>query len=261
MTFKHITKLPRYNSDFSKNFLDTYEDFVSNQLIEESKIPSSKTIAPSSFRCRRKTWFRLKGTEPDEIKVPDKSLNFSADIGTACHRIIQSNLRSMLKDRWKDVSWYMYNNHINVKDYTCERDEDSLETQIVSDNPPIKFACDGVLFLNDDYYLLEIKTCTFSIWEDLVEPRNEHIDQVMLYASLLNIHNILFMYQDRQYGGIKCYDMFITDKQMDDVLSSIGSVLECVDNNIAPDPLPSGDKWCTPNMCQYFVKCQEYGRY
>lgn len=261
MTFKHVNNIARFNSETSQHLLSRYYDFVDTRLVEDSKVPSSKTIAPSSFRCRRKSWFRLKGTEPDTIQKPDRSLKFSADMGTACHRIIQSNLRDMLGVDWVDVSLYMYENHINIQDYTCERDVDSLETQIVCDNPPIKFACDGILKLNDEYYLLEIKTCMFSTWEDLVEPRDEHIDQAMLYASLLNIHNILFVYQDRQYGSLKCYELFITDMQMDSILGDIDTILDSVDNNIAPDGLPVGDKWCTPNMCQYYVKCQEYGRY
>ena len=36
--------------------------------------------------------------------------------------------------------------------------------------------------------------------------------------------------------------------------------MEMVDKNLAPPALPKGDSWCTPNMCPYYKRCEEYGR-
>ena len=61
----------------------------------------------SYIRCRRISWFRLRGVLPDKDEAPDLTLNFTADIGTACHKIIQSNLSEMYGDNWIDVEDYL----------------------------------------------------------------------------------------------------------------------------------------------------------
>lgn len=259
MAFKtwNSDHLAKFNSAVSCEFLESYESYVDEQIREHEEAPSSKTFSGSSFRCDRKSWFRLRGTEPDKVKLPDKTLNFTAEIGTACHRIIQNNLAELLQEAWLDVDDFM-----KETDYEYEviKDDDSLESQVHIFNPPIKFACDGLIKLNGIVYLLEIKTSEFGSWNDLTGPKLQHIDQVKCYASLLNIHNVLFLYQDRQYGGLKCYEVHVTDADMIGIKNRFDYVLDMVKKNLAPEGLPQGDTWCTSSMCAYYNKCQEYGR-
>ena len=255
----NIASIVRFNSALSNEFLESYNNFVDEKIQHSADRIPHQTFAPSACRCMRKSWFRIRGVEPDKVKHPDKKLNFSAEIGTACHRIIQSNLAEMLKENWIDVEDYLKEIDFPY-DYTIEHDADSLESRLIINNPPITFACDGILRLNGKYVLLEIKTAEFSTWSDLTDPKDEHIDQIKCYAALLNLDTALVMYQDRQYGELKCYEMHISERERQQTLDMFKYVLEMVEKNLAPEGLPVGDKWCSEAMCPYYKKCQEYGR-
>lgn len=252
--------LSRFNSGDSADFLSFYESYVDSRLKEEAECPPHKTFAASSFRCDRRSWFRLRGTTPDSIKVPDRTLAFTADMGTACHRIIQSNLKDALGKDWINVQEYL--NTIEFPySYTVDMSDDGLEALVeITDPYPIRFACDGVIRWKNKLYLLEIKTSMFSSWDGMLEPRDEHVDQVRCYATLLNLDNILFLYQDRQYGQLKCYEEHNTLIERDKVIEKFRYVMNMANKNLAPPGLPVGDKWCSPSMCPYYQKCQEYGR-
>lgn len=256
---KHIA---RFNSSVSSEFLNFYETKVDEILKEDASRPSHRTFAASSFRCNRKSWFRLRGVTPDVPEKLDATLKFTADVGTACHRIIQTNLRRILKTDFIDVSGYLESLRASgtISGYDWKSDDSGCETQVEISDPPIRFACDGIVRWNDDLYLLEIKTAEFDSWNSLTDPKEEHIDQVKCYATLLHLNGVLFLYQDRQYGGLKCYEIKVTESEKQDILDRFRYVMDMVNKNLAPDALPKGDNWCTPTRCPYYKKCGEYGR-
>lgn len=261
VNFAHIAK---FNSANSSEFLEFYQTKAMEALQHKAAEPSQRTFAPSSSRCLRKSWFRLRGTVPDVPKTVDTTLQFTADIGTACHRIIQRNLKSFLCDDWIDVEdWFTYKIPDAPNPISCEykltKDPDSLETYVEIIKPyPIRFACDGIIRWQGKYYLIEIKTTEFGTWDELTDPESQHIAQVTDYGTLLGLHNVLFLYQDRQYGEIKCYEYTISDADMQTSLTNMDYVMQCVDTMIPPPALPKGDKWCSPNRCQYYQKCKQW---
>ena len=261
MAFRSMEQahIARFNSAVSSNFLNDYEKFVSDKLVANSARTPHKTFAPSSFRCNRRSWFRIRGVQPDSVKVPDLRLDFTAQVGTACHETIQKNLKEMLGNDWIDVNTYLRSIDYPYE-YTIDHDVSNLETRITIQRPPLTFSCDGLLKRNNEYYLLEIKTAEFSTWDNLTDVKEEHIDQIKCYATLLQLEKALVVYQDRQYGGFKCYEIKISPLDKEDILNRFEYVLDMVDKNLAPDGLPQGDKWCSPSMCPYYKKCQEYGR-
>lgn len=260
MAFKqgNINHLTKFNSSTSSDFLDAYDSYVEQKIKSDVAEVPHRTFAASSFRCERWSWFRLRGSKP-EVSTVDKDLNFTADIGTACHRIIQNNLKDMLKENWIPVNDHIHSIDFSY-DYNIEESGDGLESLIEIKEPPIRFACDGIIKIKDTKYLLEIKTSEYIAWNDLVSPKPHHIDQVKCYATLLQLPNVLFLYQDRQYGGLKCFEIKISAADMKVVNDRFYRVLDLAKKNLAPDPLPKGDKWCTSAMCPYYKVCGEYGR-
>jgi hypothetical protein len=262
MAFKKLSEslTPSFNSAVSCEFLDRYESYLKSKISETKSVVRGKTFAPSSLRCNRQQWFKLRGTTPDVIDSPDLSLSFIANVGTLCHREIQENLKNSLGAGWVDVEDYMKS--INVdREYSLERSKDSLETLVTFYNPPIRFACDGIVNISEKYYLLEIKTSEYSTWQTLTTAKQEHIDQVTAYSTLMKLPNVLMIYQERQYGELKCFEFVIKQSSWDDMMNRFNYVMDCVKKNLAPEGLPVGDKWCTPSYCPYYKKCQEYGRY
>ena len=123
---------------------------------------------------------------------------------------------------------------------------------------PIRFACDGIIRFQGKVYLLEIKTSEFSSFQELIEPKPKHMDQIKCYATLLDISNVFVLYVDRTYGGMKCFEITVSEPEKQAVLNKMQHVMDCVEGFIAPDGLPKGDPDCNPNMCPYFDKCKEW---
>lgn len=248
-----------FNSDSSAKLLYLYESIVDREIQDDNLKVKHKTFAPSMFRCDRVNWFRLRGTQPDAISTPDKALDFTAKIGTACHEIIQSRLSRELRADWLDVSLWI-KDHVNP-DFNYTTKVSGYETLVEFTNPPVRFACDGLVRFNGKVYLLEIKSSEYTSFDNLVAPKPKHIDQVKCYSSLLNVPDVLFIYIDRQYGGMKCFEMHVNENQMQEVRDKMARIMDLVEANIAPDGLPKGDPDCSSNMCPYYKVCKQWGRY
>ena len=243
------------NSSEASRFLDMYKQNVRDGLLSYPHVPS-KSFAPSSLRCMRQQWFRLRGTKPDLYAEPDVTLDFIADIGTHCHENIQSNLEKFLGEDWLDVESYLESQDIPYS-YSCEKH--GHETRIKVDYPPVKFACDGLIRFGSTVYLLEIKTSERKSMESLVMPKQEHLDQIKCYCTLLNVKDAMVMYQDRQYGSLKCFTYRLSDSDRSSILNTFSDVERYVNSNIVPPALPVGDKWCNSSYCRYFKTCRKWG--
>lgn len=249
----------RFNSAASADFLDFYSNIVDDELIANSSELKQKTFAPSQMRCDRISWFRLRGVQPDVNKTPDKSLNFTAQLGTACHEAIQKRLSEKLGSGWIEVDTWINDNKELFKDYDLTVTKAGYESRIDMRKPyPVRFGCDGIIRFQNKVRLLEIKTAEASSLQDLVEPKPKHIDQIKCYSMLLQIPDVLFLYQERQFGAMKCFEVNFKEYEWTDMRKKMDNVLDCVNSNIAPDKLPQGDPDCNPNMCPFFKKCREW---
>ena len=256
MAFQPVAnfKFTRFNSAVSSNFLDYYENAVDNFIRSQEAAKPSMTFAPSSIRCKRISWFRLRGVEPESEKVVDRGLQFTADMGTACHHIIQSTLISSMGADWLDVKDYLSNLNPPYK-YSCE--QMGYETRIEIVDPPIKFAPDGLIKFDDEVMLLEIKSSDHNSFEKLTDVKSNHVDQVRCYCTLLNVHRALVLYQDRMYGNLKCYEVRVSDSDMQDMWKMFKDVQECVKMNVPP-PKPLDTRNCTPSYCRYYERCKQW---
>lgn len=232
------------------------DDGWKSKISADLSRPRHRTFAPSSFRCKRKSWFRLRGAEPKCANKPDTRLDFTAEVGTACHRLIQNILSTTLEENWVNVADYLDSNPLPYA-YELSSSEDSLETKISILNPPVTFACDGLIKVDGKVYLLEIKTSDFGSFDDLTDVKPGHVDQIRCYSALLKIPNVLVLYVDRQYGGTKCYERKFTQLEMEQVVSEMKDIQHLADINIPPEKLPSNDYWC--QSCEYRKQCKEWG--
>lgn len=244
-----------YNSKLSANFKTMYENIVYEKYKQSEESKPSQTFAPSSFRCNRLSFFRLRGIDPDPVTSIDVPLEFSAMIGTACHREIQHNLKYNIGKQWIAVPEYLQVHKIS-HEYSINNCSE-FETQLEFFNPPVKFSCDGLIQIGDCIYLLEIKTCDSNSFKNLSGPKPQHIDQIKCYCSLLEINDAIVLYQDRVYGNIKCFEIKVSQSEMDEIFKRMEYVLDCVKSNIAPPGLDKSDYWCT--YCKYKNRCKQWG--
>lgn len=260
----NLSRLVKFNSDASCALVNIYEDEVKKEIAENNKNYCYRTFSPSSFRCERVQWFRLRGVEPETPSRPDLSLNFTAKLGTACHEIIQMRLIKALGADWIAVPDYLKEHPIPYE-YELSHDDNDIrpggdfETRITISDPPIRLSCDGILRILGEYYLLEIKSSELKSFDKLTEPKPQHVEQAKTYGVLLGLHKVLFMYIDRQFGGIKVFEMSITEHDRRYVRSKMGRVMRAVEANVAPSPLQTRHIECSPNTCPYYKKCLEWG--
>ena len=253
MKFGNIAK---FNSAISSDFIENYEGFLKEKIEDGYVRPSSKTFAPSSMRCKRLSWFRLRGVQPDKPSRIDYESDFQATVGTLLHRNVQRNLAELYDCDWVSVSDYIRNSNLKLN-FKCKLDVGSGETLVECLNLPIRFACDGILRLEGEYYLFEFKTSEHDSFSQLDNPKEMHKDQIKCYCTLLELPNALVVYQDRLYGGLKAYTMKVPDYEMEDILDGMNYVMNCVETNIAPSKLPNGSLECT--YCKYVNKCKQWG--
>lgn len=256
MAFRSVEsiKAARFNTSNSSEFLELYESALDESILANEASVPSRTFAPSQVRCKRVSWFRLRGVDPEQEEIVDRSLNFTAQIGTACHNNIQDILSKKLGADWIDVETYL-KSQARPYNYLCQKN--GFETLIQISDPPVKFAPDGIIFWKGEYWLLEIKTSEYASFDKLTEPKPQHIDQIKCYATLLGIHHVLVLYQDRMYGNLKCYEVTVTDADMQQVWDMFKEVQDYVLKNIAP-PKPESTKYCSPSYCRYYNKCKEW---
>lgn len=260
----NLDHVAKFNSATAYKLLKAYNDQVDLDIKEKSEKKPHCTFAPSGLRCERRSWFRLRGVDPDKLDSTDARLEFSAEIGTACHTIIQERLIRALNQsddvEWVDVTWYLENVLGLVHNVDFFATKNGYETQVEFFNIPVRFAVDGILKIGSEYYLFEIKSSEYASWNDLTDPKSEHVAQAQSYCTLLNLSKVIFFYIDRQYGDIKSYELAVSEDVKQSMLDMFDRVQKYAEFGIAPDPLPRGDKWCTPTYCPYYKKCSEYGR-
>ena len=256
MAFRSVEsiKAARFNTSNSSEFLELYESALDDSILASESATPSQTFAPSQVRCKRVSWFRLRGVAPEQEEIVDRSLNFTAQVGTACHHNIQDILSKKLGADWIDVETYLKSQD-RPYNYLCQKN--GFETLIQISDPPVKFAPDGIIFWKGEYWLFEIKTSEYASFDKLTEPKPQHIDQIKCYATLLGIHHVLVLYQDRMYGNLKCYEVTVTDADMQQVWGMFKEVQDYVLKNIAP-PKPESTKYCSPSYCRYYNKCKEW---
>lgn len=252
--FRPITPTTaNFNSDASCFLVSSYEDALRAKIQAECARPSSCTFAPSSMRCKRKSWFRLRNTAPDVLREPDLILDHTATVGTALHEHIQMLLSEALGEDWVPVDVYLKQFPIPYK-YTLS--QNGYETRVEIEDPPLKFACDGIIKYRGVYYLLEIKSSEYDSWSRLTETKPHHIEQIQTYATYLNLHNVLTLYIDRLYGKVKSFEFSISEDDMSRIKQEMRYVQQMVVANIAHDKLPNGDYMCS--NCEYKLKCKEW---
>lgn len=249
-----VARLTRFNSATSCDFLDMLQSGAKAKVIEESSAKPSQTIAPSSSWCPRINWFRLRGVEPDESKEPDTDLDFTAMLGTAIHRYIQSILVKNLGEDWISVPDYLKSVGLSDK---CkqEQDADGFETKLEWLDLPMRMAVDGIIRLNGTYYLLEIKSCEYETFQGLTDAKPFHIEQVKAYCSRLKLNHVIFVYIERLYGAMKVFEYTFSDDALEKVDAEYKELVLLADANVAPEK-PADKSRCTSSWCKYAERCK-----
>lgn len=223
---------------------------------EEQPIPSEH-FRPSSLAggCGRMLYYQRIGAELDKEDIKDDwtyNLKGITNTGTHRHEVIQEIVKHMKGVR------YLTEGEIRelIKDTDTELvHKDGEEYRFKNDKLKLYFQPDGILEIDGEIVLLEIKTTSIFNWGKLKEPMKNHIEQANIYAMGLGIDKILFMYEDRNFTRMKTY-IVDTDEQLQATIKyKIANIENYLKQNRTP---PKETNKC--RYCRYKTVCSKEGK-
>ena len=221
--------------------------------IQEQREPS-KTFKPSSLSCIRRAVFEVLG-EPRNTSPQTEISHGITSAGTFIHEYIQSQCLKMSGFEYINVGDYVREKELPLevrKEQDIENGE--YETKLYSPEYNISAMVDGVIKRGNQFFILEIKSCSNQKMFRLKEIPEEYKQQAISYSQILKIDRILFLFVNRDLFNKKAFMYIPNEEEIKMWKDKIKYGLECVANNIIPDkPLGIQKKICA--YCPYKDVC------
>lgn len=199
---KHAKQLTEDERTDIERFLGDFDEAI---LGEREPRPIT-TFHPSSLgiyagKCQRRFVYLFRGVEP-VANFDARTLRVFAN-GTDVHTRIQATIDKLIGQGY----------------------EHEPEVRILYDNPPISGYADGVLKLpwNGREVLLEHKSINengFIGRKKWKAAKKEHVDQANLYAYILGIDTIWFIYENKNDQCIDIYEHKMDPKAAQKILKT-----------------------------------------
>lgn len=262
-----LSNLQRLIANSTKKEVDIPTSFIADfkytiiQKNEEDYQKPTPTYKPSSLRCIRNMYFQRAETDIDKLVV-NPSIVGIAESGTDRHERIQYWITQMEK-YISDFKW------LSVRDYLTESglieefdivSEGKFETKLHHKKLNLRFLCDGLIEYKGHKYILEIKTETSSKWFNRNSVNEAHKEQAVAYATMFNINDVMFMYENRDFCDWKVFIFHVTNEMKKTLV--IDPILLCEQyveaQQVPPIPDNAGDSLC--KYCDYKLLCKEIGQ-
>lgn len=206
--------------DYANDFL-TGLTYTIEKLDKDDTYMPSPTFSPSGMKCERSMIYKLLSVKPDDRKTSYQLVDICAN-GTDSHQRLQNYVNKM-KSCGIDCEY------INVADDYVRKYKlplfigkesnfiDEFETHLYTFDKkkgvdkhsifpyPVSFLCDGIIKLNGKYFILEIKTQASMKAMRQKDVQEEHKIQATAYSLFLGIDDVMFLYEDRDLLGKKCF--------------------------------------------------------
>lgn len=250
-TFEEVGKKP----SFPELLL---EREISSVITNKGRV-SNPSISPSGLGCQRGAAFKLQGAMMKDSEETYES-GLAAAMGTFIHERIQKFLsRSKI---WVDIEQYLKERpelNLSIAKEQKHAGEVSLVFSGIRNgkkvSPPFSFQCDGIVRIDGEYYIVEIKSEGQRAWENRAEPNPKHSMQAISYGFLYGIDKILWIYASREsFGALrKIYLQDIDKGKIDRLVSSCNKIEKAVEEGKIKDLPKSKDcRWCP-----YVYLCKE----
>ena len=242
-----------------KSFPELLLEREISAVIRSPEKASNPALSPSGFGCKRGAAFKLSGAMMSASEETYES-GIAAAMGTFIHERIQKFLSK--SPIWVDVEKYIKIKPELGLSIAKEQKHDGEVSLVFSGirngkrvTPPFTFQCDGIVFIEGEYYLVEIKSEGQRAWENRTEPNPKHAMQAISYSFLYGIDKILWVYASRESFGAmrKVYLQNIDLGKVESFLTSCKEVDEAVKEGKIKDLPRSKDcRWCA-----YLTLCKE----
>lgn len=221
------------NSDVAKWLVEFDQAWIDQQ--DTSRAIEDDGFHPSSLgikagNCGRRNVYLLRGV-PKKANFPARVLRIFAN-GHGVHERLQSTM-SKMEHPFED------------------------EVKIEWDEPPVRGHCDGVLVYNDRKILIEIKSCSSTVFNNRLDydrPRVDHVAQASIYAHVLGIGTIWIIYECKDTQRIKVFEVEANREASQKILDKWHSEwLAFKDGKLPARPYKEGSPTCAD--CDLIEHC------
>ncbi|PIQ07347.1 MAG: hypothetical protein COW72_00810 [Candidatus Nealsonbacteria bacterium CG18_big_fil_WC_8_21_14_2_50_37_10] len=109
---------------------------------------------------------------------------------------------------------------------------------------------DAILCINNENYVLDIKSINSMVFRNLAEPKEENVYQIQLYLHYFNIKKGILLYIDKDQQDIKEFLINYDEKLAGTLINNFNELKKRVETNIVPSRLPDyPQNW----QCSYCV--------
>jgi CRISPR/Cas system-associated exonuclease Cas4 (RecB family) len=217
--------------------------------------PGSKSFKPSSLHCARQNYF-VKIDAPLDASLPDYSGQRICESGSSSHEAIQYYV-SQMQSHGKPCKWVDVETYIKEKGLTYleVRHKGKFETKLYDTRYDLSFLCDGIIWYKGKYYILEIKTETDSKGLYREEADAYHKNQSVCYSLSLQINDIMWVYEERNFCVPKTFHTVVTEEDRVKLIMFFEEVLQAV-KELKPPQKCNSRKTC--EYCGYKGVCRQY---
>lgn len=213
--------------DVSAKFLS---QFTSTAVAEDKPRPLSTFLNPSSLKCPRQACFKGLGYEPGKSVRSINGIGITS-VGSFLHEFTQNVLTKMPDWEFIDVADFVRGN-----DDLIVLGKSDFETKLESKQYRVHFLVDGVMKHEDKHYLIEIKSMTSKKFYALKDI-SEYKTQIISYATLLGLSDVLLIAIDRDLLNYKVLSYHVTRHDKNEWKSMMQSILTAIHNKkILPVP-------------------------
>lgn len=227
----------------------------------EQRFPS-RWYKPSSFTCMRQMYF-IRLEQPLDNKLDEYNSVGMSKTGTARHAQIQEVL---VKMKELGFDW----EYVSVADYVKQKQaqgkcmnlvvkaQHGFETRLFDSVLEMSFMCDGIIrrISTNQYYLFEFKNQASFKYKDKEAPDADHMEQVSAYCTVLDLDDVLFLYEHRDLCHLEAFLVKVTPEMKQHVVDKIMLCEEHV-AKLDPPPVVRTSKLC--RWCKYENSCKKVG--
>ena len=118
---------------------------------------------------------------------------------------------------------------------------------------------DAIISINNENYVLDIKSMNSMIFRNLTAPKEENIYQIQLYLHYFNIKKGILFYIDKDQQNIKEFLVNYDEKLVRFLLKNFENLKKKVESNTIPERLPNYPQNWQCQYCQFKEVCSMTG--
>lgn len=170
-------------------------------------------------KCSRAIFFKFKKAPKEEMEARVLRM---FDHGDYIHRLILNTLFSL---------GIVRSSEINIP-----------PQEIISGR------ADAIITLDNELYVVDIKSMNSMIFKSLSQPKEDNIDQIQLYLHFFKIPKGILLYVNKDTQELKEFLINYDSKRAKFLLNQLSILKTKIDSNIIPERIPN---WPNDWQCQY----------